>query len=281
MTRLTTDDIRHISPGLSRYQKELVTATGRSLLGLACHAWDLEEARTAERLRRLSVAVVPITAGEGVISDFSETVCAILLGLGADARVTKATDTSGVAEAFETGAHAVMMSDDDRFVGLNLTTRKVADNSDATGRVFAAALDLMAGGVDGRETLVLGCGPVGLAAARTLLSFGARVTLADKVPMAAERGRTALPRHAPGGAVRVAEDPVRATREHRLIVEATPEANTIDASAIHPDTFVTAPGVPLGATEEARKCLKGRLVHDTLELGVAAMAADLLRPPEI
>lgn len=45
------------------------------------------------------------------------------------------------------------LADDNRFVAISLITRKVLDNSQATGRFFAAALDLMAGGIMNREVL--------------------------------------------------------------------------------------------------------------------------------
>ena len=169
-----------------------------------------------------------------------------------------------------------MMSDDHRFVGLNLNNRRVADNSEATGRAFAAALDLMVKGLQGRDVLVLGCGPVGLSAARALLFFGARVTLYDRNASAAEGVKACLSSRAGGGDVVLEKDPAKALAMHRLILEATPEAGTIPDGSIFPDTFVAAPGVPLGVSASGREILRGRLVHDKLELGVAAMAVSLL-----
>ncbi len=101
------------------------------------------------------INVVPVTAGLVIISNFSTTVCVILQFLGFKAEITRETDAAGVALAFENGADAIMMADDLRFTGLNLKTQSVIDNSLATGRVFSAALDLMAGGLRAQEALVI------------------------------------------------------------------------------------------------------------------------------
>ena len=47
------------------------------------------------------------------------------------------------------------------------------------GAIYAAALDLMAGGITDQPALILGCGPVGEAAARELVRRKARIILHD------------------------------------------------------------------------------------------------------
>jgi pyrrolysine biosynthesis protein PylD len=47
----------------------------------------------------------------------------------------------------------------------------------------------------------------------------------------------------------------------------------IDAEHVRSDTFVSAPGIPLGLTAAAAEKLSNRLLHDLLEIGVATMAA--------
>jgi 3-methylornithyl-N6-L-lysine dehydrogenase len=119
-----------------------------------------------------------VTAGQGVITDFSETVCAVLKFLGFKAWVTDQPDTRGLASAFEKKADAVMMADDYKFVGINLHTREVVNNSEATSRVFVAALDLMAGGIKDHTVLVMGCGPVGEARSQITFMFGCQRSFA-------------------------------------------------------------------------------------------------------
>lgn len=179
MTRLKHSDIKLISSQLEKYDQELQIRTGRTLLGVACHCYGVNEAEIRTLAHSLSCVVVPITSGEGIISDFSTTVCAILQFLGFPAQVADKSDTTGIALAYEKDAHAIFMADDFRFVGLNLRTRFVADNSEATGRIFGVALDLMAKGHEGKDVLVFGCGPVGTAAIRSLFSYKAKVAVHD------------------------------------------------------------------------------------------------------
>jgi len=165
MTRLKSSDIGEIPSCLDAYDRDLMAITGRSLLGIASYACGVDETELLNKMNNFSIHVIPGTAGWGVISNFSETVCAILNFSGFNAQVSDQSDTAGFASAYEKKADAIMMADDNRFVGINLKTRMVVDNADMTGRVFAAALDLMTGGVRDCPVLVMGCGPVGEAAA--------------------------------------------------------------------------------------------------------------------
>jgi pyrrolysine biosynthesis protein PylD len=61
------------------------------------------------------------------------------------------------------------------------------------------------------------------------------------------------------------------------MLDATPSAGIIGADAIGPESFISAPGVPIGLTSGALKKASGRVVHDFLEIGVATMAVMALR----
>ncbi|HCY88278.1 MAG TPA: 3-methylornithyl-N6-L-lysine dehydrogenase PylD [Desulfobacteraceae bacterium] len=274
MTRLTTGDISDISEGLIRYNERLQAATGKTLTGIAAHAFDADESLVVQRLKALRVHVIPVTAGQGIISDFSNTVAAILSFLGCRANVCEFTDASGLAAAYEAGVDAVMLADDNRFVGIHLGTRSVADNTALTGRVYAAALDLMAGGISGKKAVVLGCGPVGEAGARELGRRGAIPELFDIRRDAARRL-----------AQRLAQDGIPAnilpafpqkTAAYEYILEATPSAGALPEEIITRHLRIAAPGVPLGMPDKAARMLGQRLVHDKLELGTAAMAVRLV-----
>jgi 3-methylornithyl-N6-L-lysine dehydrogenase len=276
LTRLKSSDISNIASQLETYSQELLDRTGRSLMGIACHAYGKDEIHIKQQIKNFSIHVVPITAGQGIITNFSTTVSAILQFLGFNALVSDLSDIAGVAQAFEDNANAIMMADDHNFVGFNLNAQSVTDNSKATGRVFAAALDLMAKGIKNHEVLVQGCGPVGEAAARTLLSFGARVTLFDIHISAAQSLKKNLLKY-PGGKDIVIENNLNtALLNHQYILEATPSTETIPDKLISDHMFVAAPGVPLGISHNGCKILKNRLIHDKLELGVAAMAISLI-----
>lgn len=276
MTRLKTSDICDISSHLADYDYKLKTITGQSLMGIVSHAYGLDETRLINQIKTFCVHVIPVTAGQGVISNFSQTVFTILKYLGFDSVVTDQSDTSGLASAFEQKTDAVMMADDNRFVGINLHTHKVVDNCEATGRVFAAALDLMAAGLKDRDILVMGCGPVGEAAAKMFLELGARVALYDCNLSQAASLQKKLFNDLKNYRIRVEEDVATKFSKYRYILEATPSKNTIPDELIFDHMLVAAPGVPLGISENGCKVLKNRLIHDKLELGVAAMAADLV-----
>ncbi len=274
MTRLKTRDVCHISSRLEEYDQQLLAGSGRTLLGIACHACGVDEIKIKHQMNAFTIQVVPITMGRGIISGFTQAVLAILTFLGFDARITENPDISGIAGSFESDSDAIMMADDHRFVGINLKNGFVTDNSEATGKVFAAALDLMARGIRNRRVLVLGCGPVGEAAANALLSFGARVTLHD---IHISTALALKERIFSGQNIAVESDVDVALSHHEYVLEATPSANTIPDGRISSDMIVAAPGVPLGISKNGCHILGDRLIHDKLELGVAAMAISLLR----
>ncbi|MFO7911627.1 MAG: 3-methylornithyl-N6-L-lysine dehydrogenase PylD [Desulfotignum sp.] len=279
MTRLQPDDICYIIPNLADYSRELEKKTGRPLLGIACHACNMDERQLKDRLQDKQICVVPVTAGLGIISRFSDTVAAILTFLGCRATVADQTDVSGVAHAFAAGYDALMMADDHRFVAIDLHARQVTDNADATGRGFAAVLDLMAGGIRGRDVLVLGCGPVGAAGAGLLASKGARTALLDTDRQAAVQVRKIVSDRYRTADITIEDDLETALSHNRFILEATPVPDTITGALVLPDMRVAAPGVPLGVSAEAAAMLGPHLVHDTLEIGVAVMAASLFCEP--
>jgi pyrrolysine biosynthesis protein PylD len=251
--------------------------TGKGLLGIACHSYNVEEAVIHDRAKSFSFHVVPVTAGQGIISNFSETVCAILRFLGFTAEVTEKSDARGIALAFEMEADALFMADDHRFVGLNLHTRSVVDNSQATGRIYSAALDLMADGIKEHDVLVLGCGPVGEAAACKLLSLGGRIILHDLDILTAQKTQAKLSNLSAPDNISVTENINNSTVTYRYIVDATPAENVIPNTLLSEDTYIAAPGVPLGISSKGCNIMKNHLIHDKLELGVAAMAISILR----
>jgi pyrrolysine biosynthesis protein PylD len=275
MTRLRTQDLEAAGRDLEAYDRCLRAKTGLALRGLACRAAGLAEPEFARRSATCRAAVVPLSCGEGVIAGFAESVQRILSHLGLTAAVAAEPDAAGLAEAFGHQSDLVFLADDRRFIAINAAGRSVVDNAEATGAGFAWGLNLMAGGLGDRPVLVLGCGPVGRSAARTVLGMGGRVSLCDVVPEARGRVVAGLSESAPGR-ISVEPDPQSALARHRLIIDATPAADLIGAAHIHADTFIGAPGVPLGLTPRAVAKISDRLLHDMLEIGVATMAAGAL-----
>lgn len=143
MTRLTVDELAGIPAGLPAYDADLESRTGCTLRALACRAAGVEERSLAERAAGVRVAVVPLDCGQGVLPGFAEAVRAVAAHLGFEAWVTARPDAGGLAEAYRQGAGILTAADEESFVAVNLATRAVADDNEATARGFVAALELL------------------------------------------------------------------------------------------------------------------------------------------
>jgi pyrrolysine biosynthesis protein PylD len=270
VTRLRCADIIHIAENLNNYDMELVARTGYSLSDIACRAAEIDKALIRDLLPEIRVGVIPISSGKGIISGFSDSVLNILLHMGANAFVTRTTDVAGIAESFEEKADIVMLADDERFVALHIPSRSIADNAVCTGQAFATGLGLMAGGLKGREVLVIGCGPVGRGATQTLIRMGARVSVYD-VQAEPLREWVKTIGQDTDSKIQIVKTLEPALQRHQLILDASPAANLIHAHHITPDTYISAPGVPCGLDAKAQARLSDRFLQDPLQLGVATM----------
>jgi pyrrolysine biosynthesis protein PylD len=108
-----------------------------------------------------------MTIGEGILHGFAEAVRDIIKHLGYEAFVPELVDMAGLAAAIDMGADVVFMADDARFIAVNLSTRHIVDNAEATGRGYGAAVEKLADGISDRAVLVIGAGQVGTSAARS------------------------------------------------------------------------------------------------------------------
>jgi len=271
MTRLKESDISPIIRNLGAYDTRLKQLTGASLRQIACGAAGIDETLILDALGRMRMAAVPVRSGLGVIDGFSDTVAAIVSHLGFETFVTDCSDVAGIAEGIERGADILMLADEERFVAFTPGRRGLVDNSRATAQGFVSALALMKGGLAGESVLVLGCGPVGVAAAKALLDRGANVALCD-----IERDRAFSALREVGGAtaarVRIEDTPRAALKRYELIFDATDSGPFIEASHLTPHTIVAAPGMPCALTTEAMGKHRDRILHDALEIGTATMA---------
>ncbi len=271
MTRLTANDIEGISLDLKRFEKKLRQMTGQDMLGIACHGAGVPQEILKNKIKKLRLAAVPMTCGLGLIGGFSHTLRDILGHMGFNAFVPAHTDAAGIAQAIEEKADILFMADDHRYIALNLKKSVVVDNGFATGMVFAAALDLMAGGVKDKPVLVVGCGPVGRAAARTLIRLGACLGIHDMNRAKCETCCAELEKQSPRKIARV-HDLSFAGRDYCFFVEATPARDVIKTDMITPQTRIAAPGVPLGVSARGEKKAGSQILYDPLQLGTAAMA---------
>ncbi len=267
MTRLTVADVSQLAASLPALDRRLRRSTGFDLLTLA-----LMTARgpvvdgAASRLAGLEVSVVPVTAGAGTIDGFADAVASTCRHIGCRSRVTAKADVAGLAFAAERGAELALLADDERFIALNLATGACVDNGLATGHAYAMALHGAARGVAGQPVLVIGLGPVGLAACATLTRLGATVLVCDtdlvRVEVAA-RSFSVLP----VVSVEIGLEGVD------LVLDASPAPDLIGEEWVSERSVVAAPGLPRGVTSAAAATLGHRLIHEPLALGVASMVA--------
>ena len=281
MTRLSPNDIDTITDDLNLYDGKLRAATGCGLFELACDCFGIAPSQASKRAANFTIGVVPVTAGLGVISEFSNTVAGILEYLGFTVVVTSETDVTGIFRVANKKVDGLFLADDTTFMALDCASFTAIDNSEVTGRMYGTVLDAMAkdSGADG--ALVIGCGPVGIRGAMELLRRGRRVTLVDmdstKAEYAAETVRQTLNNKSDAqNRVVVMTDLKQAVMCHDLILEATPAAEVLRDTWLTAKKKIAIPGVPPGVTEEGARLLANNLIHDKLELGVAGMAAGLL-----
>lgn len=272
MTRLKQDDVVKIATTLEEYNAELVKMTGCSLREIAAHAAG--KGVSEDLAKKLKVAVIPMTCGQGIIEGFVESVASIISYLGFNAFITKSRDAGGVAEAVKNGSEILFMADDDRFVAVNVRTGKVSDNGDATGKGYMEGLTHMCDGLEGKKVLVIGAGPVGTSAAIALIRFGAEVSIYDIELSASQRLCEELIKH--GYVAKIEANLDRALQRHCILVDACPAGEFIMLRHLSENTMIAAPGIPLGVQEAGLAQLSNRLLHDPLQIGVATMIFDVL-----
>jgi pyrrolysine biosynthesis protein PylD len=167
------------------------------------------------------------------------------------------------------GSELILIADDETFLALNLISQRVINNSAATGEIYAAALAGASKGVADRYVGVLGLGPVGQAAAVWLHSQGARLIVYDKNQKKQANflsGRSEIK-----GADSVEE--VLGLTD--LVLDATNASDIIKVKGLKGRLIMlSAPGIPLSTDDPSSH--KVRLIHDPLQLGVAAMIVQAL-----
>ncbi len=262
MTRLTHDDIKDLPENLGKLDEFLNRNIGRNLKKLACEAVGMWE--YAIDTKEYTCAVVPVTQGEGIISNFSESVREICKWLGFNAFVTEKTDISGFKEAILEKPNIIFMADDVEFLAYNIEAKKAANNTFSTAKSYVAALSAAADMLIGKDVLVVGAGRVGTEMARLLLAKSANVTVTDIDLKKAYAIQKEHPR------IKVAEDVHEAIRGHKYILNASP--GHIDTEDIQEGAIISSPGVPNSYDEAAYE--KALIIHDPLAIGVAAMAME-------
>jgi len=266
MTHLSSEWISGMNETIAAYDLELVQKSGLTLRQIAAKTAGLSEETLCEAFRSECVAVIPVTAGQGVIRGFTQAVESIIEHLGCPCFITEKCDAAGLAEGIEKGASIFFLADDNRFIAINLSHKRVVDNDLATGWSYAHALDACVGGLQARSILLIGAGRVGKNALCALDRLGANVGVFDidgsKVQPLIDQYR-----------IKREENLSDALDRYTLLFDASPAPDIIHHEHIKPETIIAACGIPIGLSDKARTLVKGRLIHDPLQLGTAAMLA--------
>ena len=268
MTRLITEWISDIEHEIQAYDNELNKKLGMNLSGLTAKTCSMTEDTFREKIKKHRTAVIPITAGEGLIGTFSESVAAIARVMGSDAFVTESTDVAGMREGILKGADILFMADDNEYISLNVKTGIIGDNNIATAKGYVAALEKMAGTLKEKNVLVIGCGIVGRKAIDALKEKGAVVFLYDKDM---ERVKALNCED-----ISVLTN-VKEIRNFELILDATNEGGWLRKKMLAENVIISTPGVPLSLDEETYHTIQDRVIHDYLQIGTAVMLGLVLQ----
>lgn len=260
MTRLTPDLIAGVPDDEIDLDDKLMKGTGKTMKMISLEAAGLKEDMDFSKYR---AAVIPITSGMGVIGGFSQSVDAIVRRLGINSHVTKGTDVQGFSEALSEGVDLVFMADDSMFIAYNVRENKFISNHFGTALGYSVVLKNAAGGIDGKDVLVIGAGFVGSRAAKLLRDMGANVSITDKIGSKAHEVGKQL-------GIRVIDDVDEALSAHKYVLNAAPAI--FPGRLIMDGAVISTPGVPHYFDEEAWSKAK-TIIHDPLEIGVATMAA--------
>ena len=267
MTRLITEWVRQVIDNLNDYDNQLKECFNYSLLDLAAstvriNPWDLQK-----QICCLKVAVVPITAGQGIISDFAQSVAAIIKYLGASVIVTEQTDVCGIFEAYQEGSDVIFMADDIRYIAFNCHNGKMAENNDKTALGYSCALAKAVGGLKGKKILLIGLGLVGKSALKHLKNMGAECILYDT-------NSDLLAEYAKNGYAVINDK--KEISGYQYIFEATPCGEWLSADLLQSAKMIVSPGVPCCLDVQSRSRYKHHFINDYLEIGTAAMLAGVL-----
>lgn len=266
MTRLISEWVSPMLDGMAEYNRNLEEKIGVDLSGLICGIFDVSEDRLKMARAEVSVAVIPVTQGEGIIGDFAPAVAAIVESMGFRAIVTENTDVDGIYEACEKGCDVLFFADDIRYLALNIADKRTGENNYCTALGYIAVLEKMLENcgkrIDEEKILIIGYGVVGKEAAQILRSRGVSFCVYDK------------DEHALCGTDFELLENKEDIKNYEFVLDFTNEGNWLRAGDLHADVMYASPGVPCSLDENAKKMLAKNAVYDNLEIGTAVMLGE-------
>ena len=259
MALLTPDDLKNINAQLEKADSAVRRVTGLDIKGLCSDFYG-----TTPGFEK--VGIVPVTSGNGIIGNFSESLHVITQYFGFESFVTSIPDVSGYYEAVKKGAEIILMADDNTFVAHNLKNGKIANNQPCTGTIYAeiAARYLK---TDSKEALVVGLGKVGLPGAVHFVNKGFKVYGYDTDDELLQKTVSELG---------IIPFDLNHSKKFSIIYEATPCADTIPEALISENCVLSTPGIPCAISEELQEKYGVDLVMEPLGIGTASMLYSVL-----
>jgi pyrrolysine biosynthesis protein PylD len=153
------------------------------------------------------------------------------------------------------------MADDNRYISINVKTGRIGDNNIATARGYVTALEKMAGSLENKDVLVIGCGIVGKLAIDALQETGAAITLYDKNEVRLKEINCDIP---------VLKN-INEIKNFNYILDATNGGGWLHKEMLAENVMIATPGVPLSLDAETYFSMQERIIHDYLQIGTAVM----------
>lgn len=254
MALLTPEDLENLGAQFKDSENTIEKVTGSKLTDICKDLYGKD-------LGSEKVGIIPITAGNGIISNFASSLLFIVQRLGLESFITQHTDVAGYYEAIRDGADILLMADDNLFIAHNLRNGKLVTNHEATGIIYSEIASRFKDS-GSSEILVIGLGRVGYAGAKHLAEKGFDVYACDP-----NRDFLDKAAHELGIKEYCKED----RKKFSMVFEATPNANTITEGMIAERCLVSTPGIPCGLPQEVGSKYRVDLVMEPLFIGVTSM----------
>ena len=254
MALLTPQDLENLSMQLEESDATIKRATGLDVRGICEELY-----RTKPGAQK--IGIIPITSGEGVIGNFASSLLFIAQYFGLEGTITEHPDMTGYYEAVSQGDDIILMADDHMFVAHNLRNGKIVSNHVATGVIYAEIASRFRE-ASSKDILVIGLGKVGYAGAAHLVKKGFNVYACDPNREFLDKAVKEL-----GISPYCRED----RKRFSMVLEATPNPDTISEGMIEERCLVSTPGIPCGLPPEIGKKYRVDLVMEPLVIGVASM----------
>lgn len=254
MALLTPEDLENLSVQLEENDEIVKRVTGLNIR-------EICEELYGKKLDSPKIGIIPITAGNGIISNFTSSLLFIVQYFGLEGFITEHPDITGYYEAVSQGADIILMADDHIFVAHNLRNERIVSNHVATGVIYAEIASRFRE-ASSKDILVIGLGKVGYAGACHLVNKGFNVYACDP-------NREFLNRAVEELGIRPYCSDDR--KRFSMVFEATPNADTISEGMIEERCLVSTPGIPCGLPPEIGSRYRVDLVMEPLVIGVASM----------